>query len=85
MVRELKEVIQRNAIGNGESLSSAIFIIWGALVMISLITAVIFACADGASKDKASATNNDAYGAACAAGCGAACGGWIHSFSVTTL
>lgn len=73
MVREYwREVVS----GNGESLSSeVIFIIWGALVMLSLITAVIFSCADGASKDKASATHNDGYGAACAAGCGGACGG----------
>ena len=83
MVREYwREVVPRDASGNGESLSSeVIFIIWGALVMLSLITAVIFSCADGASKDKASATHNDGYGAACAAGCGGACGGWNHSFS----
>ena len=83
MVREYwREVVPRDASGNGESLSSeVVFIIWGALVMLSLITAVIFSCADGASKDKASATHNDGYGAACAAGCGGACGGWNHSFS----
>ncbi|KAK7815088.1 hypothetical protein CFP56_002030 [Quercus suber] len=77
MVREYwREVVPRDASGNGESLSSeVVFIIWGALVMLSLITAAIFSCADGASKDKASATHNDAYGSACAAGCGGACGG----------
>uniref|UniRef100_A0A7N2KLP8 Transmembrane protein n=1 Tax=Quercus lobata TaxID=97700 RepID=A0A7N2KLP8_QUELO len=77
MVREYwREVVPRDASGNGESLSSeVVFIIWGVLVMLSLITAAIFSCADGASKDKTSATHNDAYGAACAAGCGGACGG----------
>ncbi|KAK7815095.1 hypothetical protein CFP56_002032 [Quercus suber] len=44
MVREYwREVVPRDASGNGESLSSeVVFIIWGALVMLSLITAAIF-------------------------------------------
>ena len=73
MVREWKEVVGG---GNGESLSSVVFIFWGALVMLSLVTAIIFACADGASKDKTSASHTDAYGAGapCAA-CGGGCGG----------
>jgi hypothetical protein len=74
MVREWKEVIGGDGGGgNGESLSSIVFIFWGALVMLSLVTAIIFGCADGASKDKTSANHTDSYGAACAA-CGGGCG-----------
>ncbi|KAG2700849.1 hypothetical protein I3760_06G016700 [Carya illinoinensis] len=76
MVRELKEAVRGDGSSNiNESLSSAVsMIFWVLLAMLSLITATIFACADGASKDKASATQNDTYRTACAAGCGAGCG-----------
>jgi hypothetical protein len=67
MVREWKEVVGG---GNGESLSSVVFIFWSALVMLSLVTAIIFACADGASKDKTSASHTGAPCAACGGGCG---------------
>ncbi len=78
MVREWTKEVARGdggIGGNGESLSSAVFIFWGALVMLSLVSAIIFSCGDGASKDKTSATHTDGYGAAFAAGCGGACGG----------
>ncbi|EXC25638.1 hypothetical protein L484_009943 [Morus notabilis] len=59
-----------------ESLSGVVLVLLAALVSLALILAVVFSCADGASKDKASATQTDTYGGtACAAGCGAACGG----------
>lgn len=74
MGREWKEVVRGDGGGNGESLSGVVFIFWVALVMLSLITASIFACADGASKEKDSATHTDTYGTACAAGCGGGCG-----------
>ncbi|KAK8636670.1 hypothetical protein V6N13_124411 [Hibiscus sabdariffa] len=54
--------------------TSAFLVLWAALVALSLITAIVFSCAGGASKDKAS-TTHDTYGSACAAGCGAGCGG----------
>ncbi|XP_041013510.1 uncharacterized protein LOC121256704 [Juglans microcarpa x Juglans regia] len=78
MVREWKEAARGDGGSNAESLSSsssAVLIFWGALVMLSLITAIIFACADGASKEKDSAAHTNTYGTACAAGCGGGCGG----------
>ncbi|XVF02224.1 hypothetical protein REPUB_Repub04eG0157200 [Reevesia pubescens] len=75
MVRQWKEVARAAAGGSNQDLSSVVFIFWAALTVLSLITAIMFSCAGGASKDKASATHADAYGSTCAAGCGAACGG----------
>ncbi|KAL4348675.1 hypothetical protein GQ457_17G013170 [Hibiscus cannabinus] len=59
---------------SSEDFSSVFLVLWAALVALSLITAIVFSCAGGASKDKAS-TTHDTYGSACAAGCGAGCGG----------
>ncbi|GFS32808.1 hypothetical protein Acr_00g0024810 [Actinidia rufa] len=56
-----------------EAQGNAVFILWVALVTLTLISAIVIFCADGA-KDKAQAT--DTYGGTCtAAGCGATCGG----------
>lgn len=75
MVRELKG----RSGGGGEGLSSeALLLWWGAIITLSIITALIFSCAGGASKDKASATHTDKYGSTCAGGCGGACGAWAH-------
>ncbi|GMP83466.1 hypothetical protein CsSME_00037366 [Camellia sinensis var. sinensis] len=49
---------------------SGVLILWVALVSLILISAIIFSCADGASKDKTSAAQADNYGAGCGAGCG---------------
>jgi len=56
MVREWMEVVWRDGGDNGDRLSTVVFIFWGALVMLSLVSSIIFAYADGASKDKTSAT-----------------------------
>ncbi|GMN38637.1 hypothetical protein TIFTF001_007869 [Ficus carica] len=64
--------------GASESfLSGVVFVVMAALLSLAVITAVVFSCADGASKDKASAAHTDTYGGtACAAGCGGGgCGG----------
>ncbi|KAJ4826987.1 hypothetical protein Tsubulata_050347 [Turnera subulata] len=46
------------------------------VITLSIIAAIIFSCADGASKDKTSAgDDHPTYGSTCGAGCGAACGG----------
>ncbi|XXG45366.1 hypothetical protein AAC387_Pa02g0468 [Persea americana] len=66
MVRELKEVVPGHGSGGG-------FLLWGVVVTLSLILAVLFSCAGGASKDRTSASDA-AYGAGCGADCGAACG-----------
>ncbi|XP_010533441.1 PREDICTED: uncharacterized protein LOC104809237 [Tarenaya hassleriana] len=47
--------------------------VWSAMVVLSIVAAAIFSCADGASKARASESHND--GSTCAAGCGGACGG----------
>ncbi|KAK9021706.1 hypothetical protein V6N11_011681 [Hibiscus sabdariffa] len=54
-----------------EGFSGGFLMLWAALVALSLVTAILFSCAGGASKDKPS----DTYGSTCAAGCGAGCGG----------
>lgn len=67
----------------GEELGRVVFVLWAALVTLSLLAAIIFFCADGMPKDtiKASADNNYGIGhgstctAACGAGCGGGCGG----------
>ena len=69
MVRQLKEMARTD--GGG---SSVVFIFWAALAALFLITAIMFSCSGGASKDKVPATHTDAYGSTCAAGCGAGCG-----------
>ena len=59
-------------------------IFWVALVTISLISVIIFSCADGVSKDKTSTGDTNLYGGGCAAGCGTVCGGgcgaWLLPF-----
>ncbi|KAF5940283.1 hypothetical protein HYC85_021450 [Camellia sinensis] len=49
---------------------SGVLILLVALVSLILISAIIFSCADGVSKDKTSAAQTDTYGAGCGAGCG---------------
>ncbi|KAK2981477.1 hypothetical protein RJ640_021918 [Escallonia rubra] len=64
MGREWREAARRD--GSNDGLGAAVMIFWAALVALSLISAIVLSCADGASKDKA--TNTDAYGGGCAAG-----------------
>lgn len=71
MVREWKGEIDWDGVGG-----SIIIAMWGILVIFCLISAIIFSCADGASRDKAAAADSTAtYAGGCAADCGAACGG----------
>ena len=52
-------------------------VFWAVLVTMSIISAIVFSCADGISKEKSATTTTDTDlygGSACAAGCGAACG-----------
>lgn len=67
MVRVWKELA-------GESLSGSdafVYLFVALLMSLALISAVLLGCADGASKEKASASHTDTYGGtACAAGCG---------------
>ncbi|KAJ9676936.1 hypothetical protein PVL29_022100 [Vitis rotundifolia] len=74
MVRPWKGVVTGGGGGGSDGLGGACLVFWLALVALSLISAVIFSCADGASKDKASASDTGVYGAGCTAECGAACG-----------
>ncbi|GMP33005.1 hypothetical protein CsSME_00006515 [Camellia sinensis var. sinensis] len=71
MVREWKEVIAGDGGGGG----GACLVFWVVLVTFSLISVLIFSCADGASRDKTSAADSSVYGGGCEAGCGAGCGG----------
>lgn len=75
MVREWKSVAEDGGGGNiyGGFADHAIIIFWAALLTFSIITTLIFSCADGASKDKLSHPDNHA--SACGGGCGGGCGG----------
>lgn len=70
MVRVWKEMEIRDGSGF-EGQISAVCILWVALLTLTLISAIIFSCGDGVSKDKASATHTDAYTDSYTAGCGA--------------
>ncbi|XP_047333524.1 uncharacterized protein LOC124937058 [Impatiens glandulifera] len=48
--------------------------LWVAIVAFCVISAVIFSCTGGLTRDKTSAESG-AYGGGCAAGCGGVCGG----------
>ncbi|KAI6677089.1 hypothetical protein NL676_037885 [Syzygium grande] len=74
MVREWKEAIAGGY--GGEASSGAVFVVMAFLLSLALLIVVVFMCADGMSKDKASASaHTDTYRSTCAADCGAACGG----------
>ncbi|PSR84707.1 Membrane protein insertion efficiency factor like [Actinidia chinensis var. chinensis] len=76
MAREWKEVITGNGGGDGGGRSDVCLVVWVVLFTFTMISILIFSCADGASRDKASAEDSShVYGSGCAAGCGAACGG----------
>ncbi|XVF53868.1 hypothetical protein PTKIN_Ptkin05aG0134000 [Pterospermum kingtungense] len=73
MVRELKVIVDEDA-------ASDFLVFWAAMLTVSLISAIIFSCADGVSRDKTTSGDTNFYGgggaAGCGgAGCGAACGG----------
>lgn len=74
MVRELREVKIVDA--NLGFFSNSYTILWMVLVTFCIISTIIFSCADGASKEKTSAADQEPYGAGCSAGCGAGCGAW---------
>lgn len=73
MVREWREV-NNNLNANLGVFGNAYAILWLVLVSFCIISAIIFSCADGVSKEKTSAADPEPYGAGCAAGCGAGCG-----------
>lgn len=73
MVRQLiTEAI--NLDGAVGDIGHACLLFWLALVSISLISVIIFSCADGVSKEKTSTNDTEYYGGGCSAGCGTACG-----------
>ncbi|KAL3731423.1 hypothetical protein ACJRO7_028321 [Eucalyptus globulus] len=75
MVREWKEAATGASVGEASS-SGAVLVLTAFLLSLALFVVVMFMCADGMSKDKASASDHTGtYGSNCAAGCGAACGG----------
>jgi len=70
MVTELKQV------GIGDKHATDVGLVFFAvLVAFTLISVLIFSCAEGASRDKTSAAEPGIYGGGCTAGCGAGCGG----------
>lgn len=58
-----------------EGFVSPFMVIWMAMLFLSMILTMIFSCADGVPRNKASHAEN--YGSSCAAGCSAGCGAWI--------
>ncbi|XVF50544.1 hypothetical protein PTKIN_Ptkin04bG0109700 [Pterospermum kingtungense] len=79
MVREVKVISDEDGGGYG-GIGVTFLVFLAALLTLSLISAIIFSCADGVSKDKTTSGDTNYYGGGCAAdcgaaGCGAACGG----------
>ncbi|KDP35028.1 hypothetical protein JCGZ_09316 [Jatropha curcas] len=79
MVREWREAISgygREG-GDGGRIGSheALLLWWAALITLSIITAIIFSCAGGATEGKGSNTHGSTGGTGCGAGCGGGCGG----------
>ncbi|KAK9204100.1 hypothetical protein WN943_014358 [Citrus x changshan-huyou] len=77
MVRQLltEYIITVNGEGAADGLARACVFILAALLTLSVLPAIIFACAEGASKGKtSSADDSNLYGAGCTAGCGGGCG-----------
>ncbi|KAI3779001.1 hypothetical protein L2E82_08416 [Cichorium intybus] len=74
MAREWKLLAEEGGGGNiyGGFQNHAIIVFWVALLTFSIITTLIFSCADGASKHNAHPEN---HAAACGGGCGGGCGG----------
>lgn len=59
-----------------DGVSGVFLMFWAVLLAISLASAIIFSCAEGASKDKSGADDsNVCTGTMCGAECGAGCGG----------
>lgn len=69
MVREWREM--SNDVG---LFGDACRMLWVVMVTLSIMSAIIWSCADGVSKEKSSAADSDPHGGGCAAACGAACG-----------
>ncbi|KAL4316826.1 hypothetical protein HN51_070790 [Arachis hypogaea] len=69
-VNNLEYATQNGFFGN-----NAYSILWVMLFALCIISAMIFSCADGVSKDRtAAAADPEPYGAGCGAECGAGCG-----------
>lgn len=59
-----------------DGFSGLFLMFWPVLIVSSLVSAIIFLCADGASKDKSSADDSNVCGGTmCGGECGAGCGG----------
>lgn len=75
MVRQWTDITTLDANLGFSVNASLILWLWIALVTFSIMSAIIFTCSDGVSKDRTtSAADSELYGAGCAAPCGAACG-----------
>nr|DAD31875.1 TPA_asm: hypothetical protein HUJ06_010726 [Nelumbo nucifera] len=76
MARQWKEMVVVLGVGDGRNggvgFPGVLFLV--ILATLSLISVVIFSCADGASKDRTAAAESNVYSGGCAAGCGAECG-----------
>ncbi|KAF1886683.1 hypothetical protein Lal_00045918 [Lupinus albus] len=60
---------------NSVLFGNAFALLWLVMISLCIISAIIFFCADGVSKQKNSAADPEPYyGAGCAAACGAGCG-----------
>ncbi|GLT48875.1 hypothetical protein SLA2020_224660 [Shorea laevis] len=80
MEREWKDATAAEDEGGiGGMISGVYLVIWAALLSLCIISAMIFSCAEGVSKNDRTGDSN-LYGGGCAAGCGGAecgagCGG----------
>lgn len=59
-----------------DGVSGVFLMFWAVVIVSSLLSAIIFSCAEGASEDKSGADDsNVCNGTMCGAECGAGCGG----------
>ncbi|MBA0739593.1 hypothetical protein Gogos_012849 [Gossypium gossypioides] len=71
MVRELKVISDVD----GGGIGGLFLVLWAAFLTLSSISAILFSCADGVSKEKTDSGDTNFYGGGCTAGCGGAgCG-----------
>ncbi|KAJ9187263.1 hypothetical protein P3X46_002740 [Hevea brasiliensis] len=75
MVRLLKEATTLGGGSDGISSGCVVLVLWLGLLTLSILSAMIFSCAEGVPKENKSAeVDATLYGGGCGGGCGAGCG-----------
>ncbi|KAF3438595.1 hypothetical protein FNV43_RR21358 [Rhamnella rubrinervis] len=67
-------MVRLSSVDGSSSYAGFLVYLWLALLSVCILSAIIFSCTDGVSKEKTSTADTELYGGGCAAGCGAGCG-----------